>query len=274
MSINLLNLCSCHIDCCLDNNSLGINATGFIYKYNNYYYLITNWHVVSGQDPETLDNISKTGFRPNKLICNYSRIKKKDNNFTHFKHGDLFINILDKEDNPAWFWHPIYKNKADVVAIPINFYDKRIEGKIGLYAINDLCANNDISWFISQEVFVLGFPNGISYSVDSKKFPIWKKANIATEPTKNYYKEIPSLLIDTATRGGMSGAPVIFCGNQYFDSSGNSIKTCSPEKFFLGVYSGRLGEDEMKSQLGIVWKKELIEEIIKGQEKGRQVFPI
>jgi hypothetical protein len=36
-------------------------------------------------------------------------------------------------------------------------------------------------------------------------------------------------------------------------------------ELFLGVYSGRLGEDEFKAQLGIVWKKEVIEEIITGK---------
>ena len=41
---------------------------------------------------------------------------------------------------------------------------------------------------------------------------------------------------------------------------------------FLGVYSGRIGNDELQAQLGIVWKKKVIEEIITGQTRGNTEF--
>lgn len=42
---------------------------------------------------------------------------------------------------------------------------------------------------------------------------------------------------------------------------------------FVGVYSGRLGaKDEFQAQLGIVWKKQVIEEIIEGQVKSNVDF--
>jgi len=37
---------------------------------------------------------------------------------------------------------------------------------------------------------------------------------------------------------------------------------------FVGIYSGRiLGKTELEAQLGIVWKKEVIDEIIDGEFK-------
>ncbi len=33
---------------------------------------------------------------------------------------------------------------------------------------------------------------------------------------------------------------------------------------FVGVYSGRLGASQLEAQMGIVWKKLLIEEIVNG----------
>jgi hypothetical protein len=37
---------------------------------------------------------------------------------------------------------------------------------------------------------------------------------------------------------------------------------------FLGVYSGRLGKDEMGAQLGIVWKASVLLEILEGGVRG------
>jgi hypothetical protein len=37
---------------------------------------------------------------------------------------------------------------------------------------------------------------------------------------------------------------------------------------FIGVYSGRIGKDESKAQLGIVWKARVIDEIISGGVRG------
>ncbi|MDZ7783208.1 MAG: hypothetical protein U5K56_09900 [Halioglobus sp.] len=37
---------------------------------------------------------------------------------------------------------------------------------------------------------------------------------------------------------------------------------------FIGVYSGRIGKDEAKAQLGIVWKVVVMEEIINGKIYG------
>jgi len=40
---------------------------------------------------------------------------------------------------------------------------------------------------------------------------------------------------------------------------------------FIGIYSGRIGDDELKAQLGIVWKARVISEIIGAKKFGEIV---
>jgi hypothetical protein len=43
---------------------------------------------------------------------------------------------------------------------------------------------------------------------------------------------------------------------------------------FLGIYSGRVGDDTFLAQLGIVWKSRVIDEIIEGRKIGLSFFEI
>jgi hypothetical protein len=89
--------------------------------------------------------------------------------------------------------------------------------------------------------------------------------------------DLPKLLIDTATRRGMSGSPVVARRSGIIHPRGENLGATgiSPNTIigqadtFLGVYSGRLGNDEMGIQVGIVWKASVIEEIISGNLRGR-----
>ena len=38
---------------------------------------------------------------------------------------------------------------------------------------------------------------------------------------------------------------------------------------FVGVYSGRIGADEFKAQLGIVWKEKALKEILQTKRPGK-----
>ena len=99
-----------------------------------------------------------------------------------------------------------------------------------------------------MDVFVLEYPFG----ADPPGFPVWKRGSIASEP--HLTRPGPGyMLVDTASRPGMSGAPVIP------RSWSNSLTR------FIGVYSGRLHtKDPSDAQIGMVWPAEDIEEIIGG----------
>jgi hypothetical protein len=163
---------------------------------------------------------------------------------------------------------------VDVVAIPV-CKKKAIPNHVHLYPLNAFPFECEPA--VSDDVFVLGYPFGIT---DPLEYPIWKRGSIATEPSIAF-KGLPRMLIDTATRSGMSGSPVVI------KRTGIHPTLENPERFgtaagFVGVYSGRYGveKDSLDKdrpekedvQLGIVWRKEVIEEIIIGEVQGTVDF--
>jgi hypothetical protein len=163
--------------------------------------------------------------------------------------------LRDADGKPLWLEHPILGQRADVIALPLG----PMPGA-DFYPINKMVAMR-LRVGAGVDVVVLGYPFGISMS----SFPIWKRASIASEPELPI-AGLPYFFIDTASREGMSGAPVIVrsLGSHDLEGGGTTM-TGGPASRFLGIYSGRIGaEDELKAQLGIVWRAEVVTDVIKG----------
>ena len=61
-------------------------ATAFIWKRRERFYLITNWHVVSALNFFTKVHLAKGGSRPNKLRCDFLvRVGQYDVNGSSFQ---------------------------------------------------------------------------------------------------------------------------------------------------------------------------------------------
>jgi hypothetical protein len=90
-------------------------------------------------------------------------------------------------------------------------------------------------------------------------------ASIASEPQLRT-QEQPYILVDTASRPGMSGWPVIRRSwDNHGLSNGGLLTTAGPRTKFIGVYSGRLStKDPLDAQLGLVWPALFIDEILAG----------
>ena len=80
------------------------------------------------------------------------------------------------------------------------------------------------------------------------------------------YNGKQAFLIDALTSSGMSGSPVFAVGLEVNDPNqkfGGGFKTIPR---FVGIYSGRIIEHESGTarelQVGIVWRRELIQETI------------
>jgi len=182
-------------------------------------------------------------------------------------HGTAFFYKRGEDIYLITNWHNLagrdpYTKKALKVTLPSNCI---------VHPIN-INPSAPISAEIGMEVFVLGFPAQLF----TDHIPIWKRATIASE-YNIHINDIPSFLIDTATYKGMSGSPVILrTRGSYTSTTGSSIMSIGAyvPTLFLGIYSGRFTlenntskekvDEEFlyKAQLGIVWKKELIEEVI------------
>ncbi len=236
------------------NDEVLAHGTGFIYEKNGQFYLITNWHVVTGKHPETEEYLSDHAGIPN-VVCTYFREKENPGN----GHKEI-INLYSDGDMqmPIWKEHPAHKNKVDVVAIPI---PKSIASKYELHPINNIGFDSSFKEEVADETFVIGFP------FDEPTYlglPIWKKASISSEPDVNI-NQLPMLYIDTATRPGLSGSPVIMQRIGIHGVVGGKVSNdtlIGRIRNFIGIYSGRIGEDEFKAQLGVVWKAKVIEEIL------------
>jgi hypothetical protein len=229
-------------------------ATGFIWKRRAKYYLITNWHVVSALDLYTKKHLLTGGSRPNKLRCHFLiRIGQLEREPTD-------VVIRDEDDQPLWLIYPAQAMRAiDIVAVPL---DDSLKTKVALLPVNEL-APGKIAIMIGMDVFILGYPFGSK----PPSFPVWKRGSIASEPdlvrvTTGYY------LVDTASRPGMSGSPVILrsWSNHILESNMWTTTTDPlPVDRIIGVYSGRLRPED--AQIGIAWHVEYIDQIIDGAKR-------
>jgi hypothetical protein len=166
------------------------------------------------------------------------------------------IPIRDENGKPLWLVHP--GRRVDIAVLPIPFQSKDLI--ISLYPLNVL-ANAALRIEIGMEVFILGYP----FEIKPPAYPVWKRGSIASEPqlarlTTDY------MLVDTASRPGMSGAPVIRRSwTNHMVEPGVVALVDTPLNRFIGVYSGRVPTDHPhEAQIGLVWHGSLIDEIIAG----------
>lgn len=247
-------LASYYVEACFDNTILS-NASCFFYVYNQQIFLVTNWHVVSGRDSNTLECLSKTGGIPNNLKV---YVFEKTNSEV-FYPGKVWKVPLFKNDTPLWIENTNNDNnsKVDVVVIPVT-----VPQEVKVFPINTLEEpfNESTSVCVKDEVFVIGFPFGIKCC----DLPIWKRASIASEPLVNI-NDKPILYVDTTTKPGMSGSPVVYKERRSVALGGKNGFSRFFTKF-IGVYSGRVyTENIYEAQLGIVWKASVIDELIKSK---------
>ena len=142
------------------------------------------------------------------------------------------------------------------------------EDEVSIWTINDACLDplfdKDVPIKPGIDVYVIGFPLGIAIA---KHLALWKRGTIASEPRFDANGK-PLILIDCATRNGMSGSPVIAQVQGVWGGSSTDSTVITEDtkigtgRKFIGVYSGHLGNDEFQAQLGLVWKLRVIAEIV------------
>lgn len=233
------------------------HGAAFFYQENGEIYLITNWHNLAGRDANSGQPIdSTTGATPHSISLSLHSSKE----LGEWGNSGCFP-LYDKDGTALWWEHPTYGRKVDIAVLKIS-----IPPEFRVYPLNELPSAN-IRVDIGMDVFILGFPIRTFTGI----FPIWKRGSIASE-YDILVDGIPKLLIDTATQKGMSGSPVILIERRpYTDSVDGQTKFTTPyASKFLGIYSGRHGSDNIaEAQLGIVWRKELIDIIIALKTPGK-----
>lgn len=204
-------------------------------------FLVTNRHVVTGIHQESGIALSKTLGIPGALRVWFS--STADRGYREKVEIPLFDG-----DEPVWIEHPTLGARADVVALrlPAGRSDLLIEP----YAVKQVESG---SLEPAQMVSVVGFPFGERTGMG---FAVWATGFVATEPDFDHGGR-PVFLIDCRSRPGQSGSPVVL-HHGYHAKSANSIGFV-PWSELLGVYSGRINDE---SDLGIVWKAHLLQELL------------
>lgn len=227
------------------------SATGFVVKHDDNPYLVTNWHVAAGREPLGGSPLSPTGAVPDELVI------------VHNVAGQLGTwqgrsePLYDASGDPLWLEHPDHGRTVDVVALPLT----KTTG-VDLYPYDLSDPEPRIAFGPSDDVSIIGFPFGMT---GGGAFGIWVQGTLATEPNVDF-QDLPAFLVDSRTRSGQSGSPVIIYATSSFRSETGdvNIMTGARERF-VGIYSGRTNE---QSDLGIVWKAHALTETLEGQRRG------
>ena len=181
----------------------------------------------------------------------------------------LYANMTNQD--PLWFEHNRFGKMVDLVAFEM--VDHQSE-----HLVNKAANSEELKLFAlnlrpGMDVFILGFPRGMT---GGARFPVWKRGSLASEPDFDI-DGVPKMYVDTATREGMSGAPVYAQETGYWmPESGQGVddSVFGLGYRFLGIYSGRVGDSTFEAQLGIVWKEQLIQDIIDARHIGKSSFSI
>jgi hypothetical protein len=230
-------------------------ATGFVVLSKAGPLLVTNRHVVTGTNVFTNENFG---------IPDSLRV-------FHHKSGAIGervqkIQPLYSADEPVWFEHPYLGDAADFVALPLTDWDG-----VDLHCYDvfqEYFQENSSETFPplaigpTDSVSIIGFPFGKS---SQGGFPIWVNGFLATELEETYMNK-PVVLVDSRTREGQSGSPVVayrpagapIRGADRSLSIGNGAYG-----LLLGIYSGRINKD---SDIGIIWKLSALAELIESIE--------
>lgn len=245
------------------NNAAIGTGTGFVVMSEDEPFLVTNWHVLSGRKPQTGQPIDPAGAVPDEIEVTFM-LEGEQVRFELCR-----MQIYDEEGRPLWREHPIYGRRVDVVALSI----ANVAGiRLHPYDLNG--SDSSPRRIVADAVSIVGFPFGRRAGPTA----IWVRGSIASEPNLDF-NNMPCFLVDARTRRGQSGSPVIFytSGGVVNMANGSTAITAGPTVFLHGVYSGRLVDSalatdrdspENSSDLGIVWRREVIGEILQNGVAG------
>ncbi len=222
-----------------------MTATAFVVNQNGLPFLVTNWHVLAGRNPETNQPAHSSAAIPDTVkIVHHSKGRLGT---WHLVEEPLY----HQDGSPRWIEH-VQGQAIDVVALPLSNVPPVIE----VFSLDMALADADLIPQPAMSVSIIGFPFGLSAG---GAWPIWKTGHIATDPDVDFDGR-PSFLIDATTRNGMSGSPVVVrSSGGHMTRGGNYLLAGGITTKFLGVYSGRIRDDV---ELGRVWRPRVLEEIL------------
>jgi hypothetical protein len=249
-----------YLESMLDSKVLS-NSSGFFWAHGDRTFLLTNWHVLSGRNALSGQPMAPHAGVPNRI--SFFSYRPIDGSETRNAYKVSYVSkLLTLEDlrtgQPRWLEHPTFGSRVDVAALDVT----EAVADLDFVCANRLEGDRSTAFDAGAEVFILGFPFG---RIPGASAPIWKRGNVALDPTVNP-EGLPKMLVDTATREGMSGSLVLTLlpVPEHDIRRADDTRPVYISRFptVIGVYSGRHYPDLERAQLGIVWKRNTIEEIV------------
>jgi hypothetical protein len=228
-------------------------ATGFLwYTRERKHFLVTNWHVLSGRNQENGVCTHSQGGIPNSVTVYFQKIDVNQG------HIEVSIPLLNGESR-NWIEHPQLGQSVDIAAIEVDVPRMEEANYLAINALPEVALKQRVG----HPVFIIGFPFGLQHV----GFPVWKKGSFATEPVLSQLSDT-YMLVDSASRPGMSGAPVIQRAHGAIELENGSygrIEKGDGACKLVGVYSGRCHtNDPNDAQLGRVWPIRFVREMLDG----------
>jgi hypothetical protein len=221
------------------------SGTGFVVMSDARPHLITNYHVLAGRHPQTRQPLDENAAIPNRVVIYHNA---KDQLGAWLPRTEP---LYDAAGRPNWLELPdAPSQKIDVVALPLTE-----TAEIALYEYDHL-APAQLVMQPTEQVSIVGFPFG---RAAGGLFAVWTQGTIASEPDIDF-DDLPVMLVDSRTRPGQSGSPVIAhrTAGSYQTKDAFVVGGAAVTEL-VGVYSGRMNEE---SDLGMVWKREVIDRLL------------
>lgn len=234
-------------------------GTGFFIFIDGRKYIVSAWHVIAGRDPTTGQPRNEYGITPDRMRLAVSSLDKTQLMWT-FQIVDLGSAI---DGSATWYSHPVLGQDVDIAVVPLG---ENFNSGLAKDILDPDGYDPNMHIDTGAEVFLPGFPLGIGDHL----FPVWKRASVATSLEWGEGEKL-RFLVDTASREGMSGAPCFATSNwRHYSKIPGTTKVAIVERplshRLLGVYTGRINaKDDLGAQLGIVWRENLIFDIIEAR---------
>jgi hypothetical protein len=225
-----------------------MRGTGFFYRIDKADFLVTARHVFTQRAWRTNDWLDPP---IQSVTPTYVRLQLRaapeGGTFDAEKldYIPYAIPLVDDDENPQWLEHPL-GYKVDIAALPLLGVDMDELHYLPLEP-KDAAYGDDWRFWVTDDVFIVGYPFGLDHGFF---WPLWLRGTVASEPTLMFLyngDEFPMFLVDSRTRPGNSGSPVLLPRRHFTDTTDDDAL---PRSRLVGIYSGRINE---QSDLGITW---------------------
>lgn len=232
------------------------SATGFFFAHNESIFLVTNKHVIYGDDYHSSDSVSKV---------NKFRLLLHTNPNDLSQNESLDIDLFEK-GKKIWLEHK--NTNIDVILIPL----KLNRNKYLIVPVDKTLLEFENLVIQFEKIFVMGYPYG--WFDKKTNLPITRVGHLSS-PFRIPFYGMPVMLGDVETHKGMSGGPVYMELKDYTTQEGdNRTKHLGTTKIILaGIHSGQPRWDLIDKRTGkisetvshsliFIWFSDLILEVI------------